>query len=77
MSAPNRELIDELFRERVRAARAMSSEDKLLAGARLFDRACRIMADGIRDEFPDADEDRVREILAERLALNRRLEKSG
>ena len=55
----------------------MSPEDKLLAGARLFDRACRIMADGIRDEFPDADEDRLREILAERLALSRRLEKSG
>jgi len=77
MSKPSKELIDELFRERVRAARAMSPEEKLLAGARLFDRSCRIMADGIRHEFPEADENRVQEILAERLALIRRLEQSG
>jgi len=74
MSEPSKELIDELFRERVRAARAMSPEEKFLAGARLFDRSCRIMADGIRHQFPEADEDRVRQILAERLALIRRLE---
>ena len=71
---PNRQLIDELFRQRVRQARAMNPEDKLLAGARLFDRTCRIMADGIRDEFPEANERRVQEILRERLALARRLE---
>jgi len=77
MSKPSKELIDELFREQVRAARAMSPEEKFLAGARLFDRSCRIMADGIRHEFPEADENRVQEILAERLALIRRLEQSG
>lgn len=71
---PDQQLIDALYRDRVRAARAMKPEDKLLAGARLFDRTCRIMSDGIRDEFPDAGEQRVREILAERLALARRLE---
>jgi hypothetical protein len=71
---PTKELIDELYRERVERARKMSPEDKLLAGARLFDRSCRIMADGIRDEFPDADEQRVKEILRERLALARRFE---
>ena len=32
------------------------------------------MADGIRDQFPDADEQRVKEILRERLALARQLE---
>ena len=32
------------------------------------------MADGIRSQFPDADERRVQEILRERLALARRLE---
>jgi len=77
MSKPSKELIDELFREQVRAARAMSPEEKFLAGARLFDRSCRIMADGIRHEFPEADENRMQEILAERLALIRRLEQSG
>jgi hypothetical protein len=32
------------------------------------------MADGIRDEYPDADEQRIGEILRERLASARRLE---
>jgi hypothetical protein len=73
---PSKELVEALFLDRVRRARAMAPEEKLLAGARLFDRSCRIMADGIRDEFPDADEKRVQELLAARLALARRLEQS-
>lgn len=73
---PSRDLIDELFRCRVEAARAMWPEERLLAGPRLFDRSCRIMCDGIRDEYPHADEARVRRILAERLAPIRRLEQS-
>ena len=77
MAKPTRELMDDLFRQRVLAARAMSPEEKLLAGARLFDRTCRIMADGIRHEYPEADDRRVLEALAERLALARRLEQSG
>ncbi len=71
---PSKEFVDALFLDRVRRARAMSPEEKLLAGATLFDRSCRIMADGIRDEFPEADEQRVRELLVARLALARRLE---
>ena len=68
---PTRELIDDIFRSKVLAARAMSPEDKLVAGERLFRRSCQIMTDGIRDEFPNADENRIREILDERLALAR------
>lgn len=70
---PDQKLIDEIYRQKLRAARAMSPEDKLLAGPRLFERSLRIMADGIRSEYPDANEDRVQEILQERLALLRRL----
>ena len=73
---PTNELIDELYRERVCRARETPPEEKLLAGPRGFERSCRIMADGIRDQFPDADEHRVREILTERLALIRRLEET-
>ena len=73
---PSKEFVDALFLDRVRRVREMSPEEKLLAGARLFDRSCRIMADGIRDEFPEADEKRVQELLAARLALARRLEQS-
>lgn len=71
---PTKEFIDQLFWERVHKARQMSPEDKLLGGARLFDRSCRIMADGIRSQFPDADDRRVQEILRERLALIRQRE---
>jgi hypothetical protein len=71
---PTKEFIDELYWDRVRRARQMSPEDKLLGGARLFDRSCSIMADGIRSQFPDADDRRVQEILRGRLDLIRRRE---
>lgn len=73
---PIKELADELFRERVRRAREMSPEEKLMAGPRLFDLACKVMADGIRHQYPDADEEQVQKLLRERLALARRLEES-
>ncbi len=72
---PTQELIDDIFRQRVLRARQESPEEKLLDGPRLFDWCCSILADGIRDQFPDADEQRVQEILAARIALMRRLEK--
>ncbi|HEY4759985.1 MAG TPA: hypothetical protein VIH42_05335 [Thermoguttaceae bacterium] len=69
-------MIDTIYFERVKAAQAMSPEEKLMAGPRLFDLSCRIMADGIRDEHPQADEQTVQQILRERLSLIRRLEQS-
>lgn len=71
---PSKELIEALEREKWERARATPPEEKLILGARLFDRACRVMADGIRHQFPDADERQVQEILGQRLALIRRLE---
>jgi hypothetical protein len=73
---PTKELSDALFRERILRARRTPPEEKLLAGPRLFDMCCRIMADGIRNQYPDADEQRVQEIMAQRIALLRRLEYS-
>jgi hypothetical protein len=73
---PTRELIDALYHERVLRARAMPIEEKILAVPRLFDLACRITMDGIRAQFPDASEERVRQILFERVALKRRLEET-
>ena len=58
-------------------ARRTPPEEKLLDGPRLFDLACRIMKDGIRDQYPDADDRRVQEILAQRLEILRRLEESA
>ncbi len=73
---PSKELTDLLFREEVLRARAMSPDEKLFAGAQLFDRACRIMLDGIRAQYPAADEEEVQRILRQRLELARRLERS-
>jgi hypothetical protein len=74
---PTKELIDELYWERVERARRTPAVDKVLAGLQLFELTSRIMADGIRSQFPDADKRRVHEILRERLALSRRLEDRG
>jgi len=71
---PSQQWTDQWFREEVLSARAMRPEDKFLAGPRLFDLAYRVMVDGIRHQFPEADDRRVAEIARERLALARRLE---
>ncbi len=61
-------LTDELFREEIARARTMRPEDKLLEGPRLFERAHRLMADGIRQAHPELDEAGVRALLEDRLA---------
>lgn len=66
-----RQLADELYREKVLRARAMSPEQKLLAGPDLFDLSCRIMADGIRSQFPELDEEGVLDAVRQRLAILR------
>lgn len=71
---PTQELIDAIYRGKVEAARRMSPEEKLFAGAELFDYACEITKAGIRHQLPEADEEEVLRILRERLALAERLE---
>jgi len=68
-------LTGELYREEVARARATRPEEKLLEGPRLFDRACRVMADGIRHQHPELDEAGVRALLAARLARLRAIER--
>jgi hypothetical protein len=71
---PTQELIDDMFRERILRAREMSPDEKFHAGAELFERACQIMVAGIRNQFPDADEAQVADILEQRLQIARRLD---
>jgi hypothetical protein len=71
---PTPGLIDTLFRDKVRAARAMTPQDRVLAGPRMFEIACEIAKAGIRHQHPDADEERVLQLLRQRLAWARRLE---
>jgi hypothetical protein len=67
-------LIEESYRDRVRRARLALPEEKLRDGPRLFDYACKIAMWGIRSQHPEADDRRVRELLCERVSLQRRLE---
>jgi len=60
-------LADALYREEVARARAMAPGDRLLEGPRLFDRACRVMADGVRHRHPDLDDHQVRARVEEQL----------
>ena len=70
-------LIDELYRDELREARAMTPAEKILAGQQLFEAACRITLAGIRNQNPGASEDQCREILRQRLEWQRRLEESS
>jgi hypothetical protein len=65
-----------LYREEIARARAMSPEDKLLEGPRLFDRACRLMGEGIRHQHPELDDAGVLALLRERLDRVGALEQS-
>jgi hypothetical protein len=67
-------LIDELYREELREARAMSAEEKLLAGEELFLYACSITLAGIQNQFPNADEAEQRRILESRVDFQRKLD---
>jgi len=71
---PTPELVDAIYRDKVLQARKTPLEQKFLAGAELFESACRITVAGIRNQNPDADERQVQEILLQRLALRRRLQ---
>ena len=73
---PTQELVDELYRERVLRVRATPPEERLLAGARLFEDVCERMAAGLRDENREADEATIQELLRRRLDLLHRLRAS-
>jgi hypothetical protein len=60
---PSPELIAAVYRDKVLAARAMSAEQKLLAGAELFDYASQITMCGIRKRNPAASPSEVIQIL--------------
>jgi hypothetical protein len=68
-------LIDELYREEVLDARLMSPEEKFLLGEELFNYACSITLEGIRNQNPGyTREDCLRE-LKRRLELRERMER--
>lgn len=74
---PTKELADQLYRERVLRARRMSIEEKSWLGAQLFEEVCERMADGLRNEHPEADEAQIRHLLRERLRRLRQVRETS
>jgi hypothetical protein len=71
---PTKEMIDSLFAAKVRRARAMKPEDKLRAGAVLYEYARAIAMAGIRHQHPDATDEQCRELFRQRLKITRQME---
>jgi hypothetical protein len=69
-----REDADAIYIERVLRARNTPPDQKLVDGFRLFDRACGLMRDGIRQQFPDASSEEIESHLRQRLQIVRRLQ---
>lgn len=61
---------------KVRQARTMSEEERVLAGPRLFAGVCDRMKEGLRDECPDATDEGIHQLLLRRLSRLRKLETS-
>lgn len=73
---PTPELIRQLRQDKIDAARKMTEEQRLAAGAELFDCACEVVVSGIRMQHPDADEQQVQRLLKERIELLRERSRS-
>lgn len=71
---PRAALTDALYREEIARARAMDPGEKLLEGPRLFDRACRVMADGIRHRHPGLNDAEVLARVAAQLVRSQSLD---
>lgn len=67
----------EEYKQAVLHARAMSGEEKLLEGARLFQEECEQMKTTIRNEMPELCEEMVQCELISRLDRRRKQEDRG
>lgn len=71
---PTKQLIDDLYREKVERARRMSVSRRVEVGAELSDLGRQMMRETIRAQEPAASEERILRIMRERIALSRRLD---
>jgi hypothetical protein len=71
---PTKELIEQLRREDIEQARAMTPEQRLTAGGELFDTACRWTLAGICRDHPGISDAEALQELRRRVALARKLE---
>ena len=73
---PTQELIDDIYAEKVRRARATPIEKKLEAGPMLYEFAREATRAGIRAQFPNISPQELETKLQQRLAIAARLEET-
>jgi hypothetical protein len=71
---PTQELIDDIYREKVERAREASMAEKFFDGLFLFDHACEWAKAGLRNRFPQDNEEQIQQRLLAQLALLKSLE---
>lgn len=69
----NRHRQDEI-RRRVEASSGLSPEERILAGIKQSELAIRVVEDGLRDQWPDADEATIASLLLERVRLMKKIQ---
>lgn len=79
MSEPCSEqlLIDALFADKVRRARATPVEERLADGPRLFDLNCKIIKGAIRSQFPEFSEEQIEQEYFRRLQIAHAIDEAG
>ena len=71
---PTQELVDDIYAEKVRRARATPIEEKLIAGLKLYEMAHEAVRAGIRAQFPNLSPQEFEAKLRERRAIIARIE---
>ncbi len=71
---PTTQLVDQLFVDKVLAARERSLEEKFLAGGNLFEAAVERMKIGVLMQYPNASDEQIQSELRRRLAISRHME---
>lgn len=69
-----RDAFNDIIRSRVKQALRVAPAERLLAGLEHSDLSMKVVEDGIRHQYPEADDATVGQLLMERIALMRRLE---
>ena len=69
-------LADALYWEKVERARKLSPEERMKAGPELFDYACSITLNALREKMPGATEAQLLDKVRERIAIKRQLEEA-
>ena len=68
---------DDLFRSQVRRARRMTCDERITEGLHLFHRCMSLKRDGIRAEHPEFGPEQIKDEVARRLDIAKRLKEAG